>query len=108
MLPSLTRFLNSSLSNSFLFYSFKVLLSQVNDPTPFSEQATNTIRINFTGTLNVCNALFPLLRDHARVVNVSSRAGMLRIVKDPSIRSTLTKKDLTAQEVVDVMDTFVR
>ncbi|XP_060062641.1 carbonyl reductase [NADPH] 1-like [Ylistrum balloti] len=39
---------------------------------PFSEQAEVTIRTNFTGTLDVCEALFPLLRPHARVVNVSS------------------------------------
>ncbi|CAG7699118.1 unnamed protein product, partial [Allacma fusca] len=34
---------------------------------PFGEQAEHTVRVNFLGTLNVCNELFPLLRKHARV-----------------------------------------
>lgn len=42
---------------------------------PFSEQAEVTCRVNFSATMNCCNELFPLLRPHARVVNVSSSAG---------------------------------
>ena len=42
---------------------------------PFFEQAENTVRINYFGTLNVCRELFPLLRPGARVVNVSSSCG---------------------------------
>jgi carbonyl reductase 1 len=81
---------------------------KVADTTPFSDQATNTIRINFTGTLNLCKALFPLLRPHARVVNVSSRAGMLKIVKDESIRDRLKSDDLTTEELVKILDEFVK
>ena len=33
---------------------------------PFAEQAEVTLRTNFQGTLDVCHALFPLLRPHAR------------------------------------------
>ena len=39
------------------------------DPAPFSQQAEHTVRVNFTDTLNLCNALFPLLRPHARYKN---------------------------------------
>lgn len=42
---------------------------------PFSEQAEVTCRVNFFATMNCCNELFPLLRPHARVVNVSSSSG---------------------------------
>lgn len=42
---------------------------------PFSEQAEVTCRVNFFGTMNCCNELFPLLKPHARVVNVSSSSG---------------------------------
>lgn len=42
---------------------------------PFSEQAEVTCRVNFFGTMNCCDELFPLLRHHGRVVNVSSSAG---------------------------------
>ena len=81
---------------------------KVADTTPFADQATNTIRINFTGTLNLCKALFPLLRPHARVVNVSSRAGMLKVVKDESIRNRLKSDDLTTEELVNILDEFVK
>ena len=78
------------------------------DETPFAVQAVNTIRINFTGTLNLCNALFPLLRPHARVVNVSSRAGLLNVVKDEAIRNRLQSDDLTVSELVGILDNFVK
>jgi NAD(P)-dependent dehydrogenase (short-subunit alcohol dehydrogenase family) len=41
-----------------------------NDPAPFSQQAEHTVRVNLTGTLNLCNALFPLLRPHARFIRL--------------------------------------
>jgi len=41
---------------------------------PFAEQARVTVKTNFNSTLNVCRTLFPLLRPHARVANVSSTA----------------------------------
>lgn len=78
------------------------------DETPFAVQAVNTIRINFTATLNLCNALFPLLRPHARVVNVSSRAGLLNVVKDEAIRNRLQSDDITVSELVGILDNFVK
>lgn len=80
---------------------------KVADTTPFSEQAKTTIRINFTGSLNLCNALFPLLRPHARVVNVSSRAGMLNIIKDAGFRDKFIKEDLTVKQLVGLLEEFV-
>ena len=78
------------------------------DPAPFAEQARVTVRINFTGTLNLCNALFPLLRPHARVVNVSSRAGMLKIVKDENLRKKFTSENATVEDIVKLLDDFVQ
>ena len=37
----------------------------------FSEQAEVTNKCNFFGTLDVCDILFPILKDGARVVHVS-------------------------------------
>ncbi|XP_069126393.1 carbonyl reductase [NADPH] 1-like [Argopecten irradians] len=48
---------------------------------PFSEQAEVTVQTNFNGTLAVCEALFPLLRPNARVVNVSSMASQYALKK---------------------------
>jgi len=42
---------------------------------PLKEQIERTVNVNFFGTLHVCKNLFPLLRPHARVVNIGSQAG---------------------------------
>lgn len=78
------------------------------DTTPFDIQAEHTTRVNFIGTLNVCNALFPLLKPHARVVNVSSRVGMLKTCKSEELRKKLTSQTATVNDVVDVIKTFIQ
>lgn len=40
--------------------------------TPFSEQAEVTVKVNFFGTLDVCEMLFPILKQNARVCHISS------------------------------------
>jgi carbonyl reductase 1 len=77
------------------------------DTTPFGIQAEHSIRVNYTGTLNVCNEFFPLLRPHARVVNVSSRAGMLKVVKDANMRAKLLSENLTIQDINEILNTFI-
>lgn len=42
---------------------------------PLREQIERTVNVNFFGALHVCKNLFPLLRPHARVVNIGSQAG---------------------------------
>ena len=74
---------------------------------PFAEQAEVTVRINYTGTLNVCSEFFPLLRAHARVVNVSSRAGMLKVCRDAGLRAQLSSVDATIPEITAIMERFV-
>ena len=44
---------------------------------PIHVQAKETIAINYFGTKQCCEALFPLLKDGARVVNISSSCGFL-------------------------------
>ena len=39
---------------------------------PFAEQAEVTNACNFFGTVNLCEALFPILKENGRVVHVSS------------------------------------
>lgn len=52
----------------------------------FLEQATVTMATNFTAaTLNISRAMFPILRPHSRVVNLSSVAGSLGRVQ-PNIQ----------------------
>merc|ERR1712241_851487 len=47
------------------------------DKATFGDQAKTTMETNYWATKKVCENLFPLLRDGARVVNVSSSAGFL-------------------------------
>ncbi|ENN80024.1 hypothetical protein YQE_03501, partial [Dendroctonus ponderosae] len=63
-------------------------------PEPFAVQAKETIRVNYFGTLMVCNALFPLLRQNAKVVNVSSSAGHLLRIPSADLRSKLSSVSL--------------
>ena len=80
---------------------------------PFSEQATVTLRTNFFNTYRACNILFSILKPHARVVNVSSSVGHLHKISGQdavsvSLREKLASPDLTAEELVKLMEEFVR
>lgn len=75
---------------------------------PMSEQVANTMRVNFTGTLNVCNELFPLIKENGKVVNVSSRMGLLKVVQDDMTRGLLNSESLTTNELCSIMDNYVR
>uniref|UniRef100_A0A646QFS3 carbonyl reductase (NADPH) n=1 Tax=Hemiscolopendra marginata TaxID=943146 RepID=A0A646QFS3_9MYRI len=74
---------------------------------PFGEQAENTVKINFFGLFNVCQSLFPLLRPHARVVNISSSAGMLSKIPDAELKKRLASEDLSEKELCQLMEDFV-
>ena len=107
-IDNFAKFIKSTYNGLDILVNNAAIAFKAADTTPFSVQASETIRINFTGTLNLCKALFPLLRPHARVVNVSSRAGMLSLVKDESIRNRLKSADLTTPELVDILNNFVK
>jgi carbonyl reductase 1 len=79
---------------------------------PFGFQAEETIRVNFLGTLNLCQVLFPLLKKHARVVNVSSSSGFLQQVrgKEPQateLRKQLADPSMTYKELIHLINNFV-
>jgi len=74
----------------------------------FGEQAENTIAINYTGTKQICDALFPLLKPHARVVNVSSTVGLFKIIPDQTIRQKLLSPDLTVGEIDSMLNNFIK
>jgi len=74
---------------------------------PFSEQAQKTLSINYWGTLNVCKALFPLLRSHARVVNVSSIMGLMALNKCSADLQVNLRGCHTVEEVNKYMTKFV-
>ena len=73
---------------------------------PFVEQAKETISINFTGTLNLTRAFIPLLRSHARIVDVSSGISSLSLLgKD--LRNRFMSTNLTEDGVVELIQEFL-
>lgn len=81
---------------------------KVNSTAPFSEQAENTVKINFYATLNVCKELFPLLKPHARVINVSSSAGRLSNIPSKELQQKFLNKNLSEQQLCELMDQFIK
>jgi carbonyl reductase 1 len=77
-----------------------------NSTAPLAEQARETLRVNFTGTLNLCKVLLPLVRPHGRVVNVGSMAGHLKIVK-PNLQQQFTSDSLTEEQLEVLMNQFI-
>ncbi len=68
---------------------------------PIGVQAEKICRTNYWSTKNVCDTLFPLLRSGARVVNVSSAAGLLQRLPESEVKKKLKSsgKGLTVIEV---------
>jgi len=81
---------------------------KMNATEPFGEQAEVTVRVNFTGTLEVSQELFPLLRPNARVVNVSSSEGHLHKIPSKELRAKFAKPNLQEYELVELMQEFVK
>ena len=79
---------------------------KVASTAPFIEQATNTVRVNFTGTLNITRALVPLIRPHGRIVNVSSMASRLNQVS-AELQKKFSDPQLTEGDLVAMMKQFV-
>ena len=69
--------------------------------------ATETINVNTLGTALVCDILFPILRPGARVVNMSSSAGMLRRIPGQELRQRLGSNSLTRQEWQQMVEEYL-
>jgi NAD(P)-dependent dehydrogenase (short-subunit alcohol dehydrogenase family) len=90
-------------------FMFNFLIEQkAGDKTPVAVQAKELIQTNYTGQVNVSEALFPLLRPSSRVVNVAARVGMLKFTKDEATRNKLKSENLTVQELNAVMNNYVQ
>ena len=79
------------------------------DPTPFKEQARPTVMVNFFGTLDVTRAMLPLLRKSptARIINVASMTGHLRILPSEGTKAKFTSPTLKVEELESLMREFV-
>ncbi|GFH28642.1 uncharacterized protein HaLaN_27169 [Haematococcus lacustris] len=61
-------------------------------------EATATLATNYFGTVQLTEALLPMMPDHqGRVVTVSSRAGLTSIIRDPNLRQRFSSARTTAE-----------
>ncbi|GLJ39655.1 hypothetical protein SUGI_0810670 [Cryptomeria japonica] len=67
------------------------------------ELSKNCIEINYYGTKRITEALLPLIRPEGRIVNVSSEAGLLRFLKNDSLRRQLSDISNVTEEFIDNM-----
>ncbi|KAL3880695.1 hypothetical protein ACJMK2_032915 [Sinanodonta woodiana] len=74
---------------------------------PFAEQAEVTLKVNFWDTLAVCEALYPLLRPHARVVNVSSFSSVMAFDKcSDAIKAKISNPNISMDQLKELMREF--
>ncbi|XP_076267842.1 carbonyl reductase [NADPH] 1-like [Rhynchophorus ferrugineus] len=80
-----------------------------NDSTePFGLQARETINVNYFGTLRICESLFPILRQDAKVVNISSALGHLSKIPSIHLKEQFKNKNLSIEELSELMRKFVK
>lgn len=75
---------------------------------PFSEQTEVTVAVNFSALVELCEAMFPLLRPHARVVNVSSSCGHLLRIPGKELQQRFKDPSLTVEQLKQLMKEFVK
>ncbi|KAL0894348.1 hypothetical protein ABMA27_012974 [Loxostege sticticalis] len=71
------------------------------------ENCKTVIDINYGGILNAQEYLFPLLRDNARVLNISSNCGHLSNLRNMDWIKRLSKKDLSKTDIDDFVNWFL-
>jgi len=79
-----------------------------NATDPVGVQAEVTLETNYFGLVRICNELFPLLKNNARVVNVSSSSGHLSRIPSKKIRDELSNENLTIEELNKLMNSFIK
>ena len=105
-IQNLRRYLSDTYGGLDVLVNNAAMAYKAASTAPFLEQATNTLRTNFTGTLNVTRALMPLLRLHGRVVNVSSMMSRLKQVS-ADLQKKFSDPSLTESQLVALMQQFV-
>ncbi|XP_046974158.1 carbonyl reductase [NADPH] 1-like [Vanessa cardui] len=78
-----------------------------NAPDPVAVQAEETLRVNYFSVVSACEILFPLLRNGARVVNISSSCGHLSCIPSEKLRQRFQDPNLTIPELSDLMRQYV-
>ncbi|KAM9804311.1 carbonyl reductase [NADPH] 1 [Neosynchiropus ocellatus] len=81
---------------------------KVADTAPFHVQAEVTLKTNFFGTRNVMTHFLPHIKPGGRVVNVSSFVSARALNQcSPSLQAQFRSDDITEQQLMDLMQSFV-
>ncbi|CAH2988824.1 unnamed protein product [Chilo suppressalis] len=72
------------------------------------DEAKKLIDTNFMSLLSVSKILYPLLRDDARIINLSSDWGLLSNIRKQVWLDTLVKDNLTVDEIKDFVNDFLQ
>ena len=83
---TLASFVRAELGGIDILINNAGLAFPMNDPTPFPDQARQTIDVNYYGTKRMLTILRPLLKPNARSVGVSSSAGQLGSSWSPQLK----------------------
>ncbi|XP_057834209.2 (+)-neomenthol dehydrogenase [Cryptomeria japonica] len=67
------------------------------------EMSKKCIEINYYGTKRITEALLPLIRPEGRIVNVSSEAGLLKMLKNDSLQTELSNISKITEGLIDKM-----
>uniref|UniRef100_A0A2C9JV33 Uncharacterized protein n=2 Tax=Biomphalaria glabrata TaxID=6526 RepID=A0A2C9JV33_BIOGL len=87
-------------NNAAIAYEFNSVPSP-----PIGQAAEEVCKINYFGTLDVCQTLFPLLRPHARVCNVSSINCEFSLAEcGEELKARIRNPDLTIDDVTALCD----
>jgi len=82
---------------------------KVADTAPFDVQAEVTLKTNFFATRDMLTHFMPLIKPGGRVVNVSSFVGSRTLNQcSPALQERLRSEDLTEDELVGMMQSFVQ
>lgn len=71
------------------------------------EDSKRVIDINYRSILIIQEHLFPVLKDNARVINVSSDCGHISNLRNSYWINRLTKEDLKIEDIDDFVDWFL-
>lgn len=75
---------------------------------PTYEETKKLIDTNFMSLLTVTKLLYPLLRNNARIINLSSDWGLLSNIRKQIWLDTLIKDDLTVEEILQFVNDFLQ
>lgn len=72
------------------------------------EEAKKLIDTNFTSLLTITKILYPLLKNDARIINLSSDWGLLSNIRKQIWLDTLIKDDLKVEEILQFVNDFLQ